>query len=370
MANSPTYDCVVVGAGVFGAWTAWHLAAQKQRVLLVDAYGAAHSRASSGGETRIIRMGYGADEIYTRWSLRSLGQWKALFRATNQPLFLQTGVLWRLALHGFFIADVAVSGGRSLRHARHRGPRPEACPRRPWRARRSRQDRLVSREGVEWARSFVARRFPDLKDSPIVETRVCQYENTSNGDFLADRHPDLANVWLAGGGSGHGFKHGPALGEYLAAQMNGRGAAEPRFSLATKATLTRNARFSRPVPDSAKLSVRKLRLYRVLKFVLYHCTGHFEGTLQRRSYASSRKSRSTPCAGHAASGNIVSRSGATCPGRWRRISCASGVLQAAERAARGLSPSHAAPVSWSFITASGFALSRRIAPASRICSST
>ncbi len=97
MANTPTYDCVVVGAGVFGAWTAWHLAAQKQRVLLVDAYGPAHSRASSGGETRIIRMGYGEDETYTRWSLRSLGQWKTLFRATNQPLFVQTGVLWLAA---------------------------------------------------------------------------------------------------------------------------------------------------------------------------------------------------------------------------------------------------------------------------------
>src|SRR5271157_2751035 len=94
MANSSTYDCVVVGAGVFGTWTTWHLAKQKQRVLLVDGYGAGHSRASSGGETRIIRMGYGADEIYTRWSMRSLGLWKGLFRATKRALFLQTGVLW------------------------------------------------------------------------------------------------------------------------------------------------------------------------------------------------------------------------------------------------------------------------------------
>ena len=99
MTNPSKYDCVIVGAGVFGAWAAWHLAAQKQRVLLVDAYGAAHSRASSGGETRIIRMGYGADEIYTRWSLRSLEQWKGLFRTTSQALFLQTGVLWLACEH-------------------------------------------------------------------------------------------------------------------------------------------------------------------------------------------------------------------------------------------------------------------------------
>src|SRR5207249_11506552 len=76
-----------------GAWTAWHLARRKQRVLLVEAYGPANARASSGGESRIIRMGYCADELYTRWAQRSLVQWKELFAATKQPLFLETGVL-------------------------------------------------------------------------------------------------------------------------------------------------------------------------------------------------------------------------------------------------------------------------------------
>jgi len=71
-----TYDVAVIGAGVFGAWTAWHLAKRGQRVALLEAYGPGHSRASSGGETRIIRMGYGADELYTRWSERSLAEWK------------------------------------------------------------------------------------------------------------------------------------------------------------------------------------------------------------------------------------------------------------------------------------------------------
>jgi sarcosine oxidase len=70
----------------------------------------------------------------------------------------------------------------------------------------------------------------------VVETRVCQYENTSNGDFLVDRHPDMPNVWLVGGGSGHGFKHGPALGEYVAARLSGA-AGEPRFSLESKLTV-------------------------------------------------------------------------------------------------------------------------------------
>src|SRR5258708_11355246 len=94
MAESSTYDLVVIGAGVFGAWTAWHLAKRKLKVLVLDAYGAAHARASSGGETRIIRMSYAADEIYTRWSQRSLAQWKELSAACGPPLFHQTGVLW------------------------------------------------------------------------------------------------------------------------------------------------------------------------------------------------------------------------------------------------------------------------------------
>jgi glycine/D-amino acid oxidase-like deaminating enzyme len=74
-----------------------------------------------------------------------------------------------------------------------------------------------------------------------VETRVCQYENTATGDFLIDRHPDFVNVWIAGGGSGHGFKHGPAVGE-LAARMVMTGAApEQRFALENKTTDPRRA---------------------------------------------------------------------------------------------------------------------------------
>src|SRR5271163_4011999 len=94
MNEATTFDVAVVGAGVFGAWTAWHLTRRKLRVLLLDAYGPAHARASSGGETRIIRMSYGRDEIYTRWSQNSLQQWKGLFEKMARPLFHQTGVLW------------------------------------------------------------------------------------------------------------------------------------------------------------------------------------------------------------------------------------------------------------------------------------
>jgi sarcosine oxidase len=98
------------------------------------------------------------------------------------------------------------------------------------------QSRIVTAEMTDKVRNYVARRFPALRDAPIVETRVCQYENTSNGDFLIDRHPGMENVWFVGGGSGHGFKHGPAVGEYVTGRLLDRKEPEPRFSLGTKAT--------------------------------------------------------------------------------------------------------------------------------------
>jgi sarcosine oxidase len=377
MAKIDSYDVAVVGAGVFGAWTAWHLANRGQRVLLIEAYGVAHSRASSGGESRIIRMSYGADEIYTRWSLNSATQWKNLFAATGQQLFVPTGVLW-LAGEGdeqlrhskevlrrcgishevlnhkaltsrypqvnfsgiaegvlepesgvlmarravacvvedairlgatFEIAEikppasgeqleciVTANGERihasqfvfacgawlgkifpDLLEQRIFPTRQEvfffgtpggdarfAPPHLPtWlfqedevygmpdiesrglklardrhgeRVDPDTQPRLASAEGAAWAKSYVAKRFPALKNAEIVETRVCQYENTSNGDFLLDRHPMWSNVWLAGGGSGHGFKHGPAVGEYMAGQILEQNKPEPRFAVATKQT--------------------------------------------------------------------------------------------------------------------------------------
>ena len=375
MTESPTYDVLVIGAGVFGSWTAWHLAQRKKKVLVLDAYGAAHSRASSGGETRIIRMSYATDQIYTHWSQRSLVQWKAISAASGQQLFHQTGVLWMegedigrlrdsqttlersgighevmenaalrkrypqvnfdgvtrallepgsgvlMARRGVQtviaesakkaveyriaqvqtpegngpLAGITTSEGETISAGQFvfacgpwlgkvfpelLGPRifptrqevfffgtrpgdarfaPAALP--TWlfnndevygmpdiesrglkiardthgeRVDPDTQSRVASAEGADWARNYVAWRFPSLKNAPIAETRVCQYENTSNGDFLIDRHPDMPNVWLAGGGSGHGFKHGPALGEYLAGQICGEGTQEPRFSLGSK----------------------------------------------------------------------------------------------------------------------------------------
>jgi glycine/D-amino acid oxidase-like deaminating enzyme len=77
-------------------------------------------------------------------------------------------------------------------------------------------ERVISPEEIVRARDFAKRRFPMLADQPVVETRICQYEYSPEGDFLVDVHPQASNVWLIGGGSGHGFKMGPALGEYVA----------------------------------------------------------------------------------------------------------------------------------------------------------
>jgi sarcosine oxidase len=80
-------------------------------------------------------------------------------------------------------------------------------------------ERVANPEQIKRAHDYIGYRFPALKSQPIVESRVCQVTNSLKGDFVIDRHPELSNVWLAGAGSGHGFKHGPALGEYLAARM-------------------------------------------------------------------------------------------------------------------------------------------------------
>ena len=101
--------------------------------------------------------------------------------------------------------------------------------------------RVVPESSVDYLRSYLREHIPQLEHAPVVETRVCQYENTWNGDFLIDRHPQCENVWIAGGGSGHGFKHGPALGEYLSGGILHGAPGEPRFALAAKQTAQKRA---------------------------------------------------------------------------------------------------------------------------------
>jgi glycine/D-amino acid oxidase-like deaminating enzyme len=97
--------------------------------------------------------------------------------------------------------------------------------------------RVVDSDRLADARHYLAYRFPGMKDAPLMETRVCQYENTTDHNFIIDRHPANANVWIVGGGSGHGFKHGPALGEMVARLVLKDEVADPLYRL---------SRFSKP----------------------------------------------------------------------------------------------------------------------------
>jgi sarcosine oxidase len=98
-------------------------------------------------------------------------------------------------------------------------------------------ERAVSADALKAMREYLAFRFPAMKDAPLLETRVCQYENTPDAHFIIDRHPLASNLWIVGGGSGHGFKHGPAVGEMVAELVIQRKEPDPQFGLARFAKL-------------------------------------------------------------------------------------------------------------------------------------
>lgn len=379
LAGSRAADTIVVGAGVFGACAARALQRSGQKVLLIDAWGPAHARASSGGESRLTRGSYGADEVYTRMAWDSLAEWSALSARAELPLFHKAGVLFffpkaedyvlrtvevhrglklptqlmarremsrRFPMIDFdgielglwepefgalmarravqtlvaeFVAAggeyrrgaveapatgdgplkrIIVQGGERLSAARYVfacGPWlpklfPDLLGRRIFPTRQEvfffrppagddgfgpgalpgwadfnagdifyglpdlegrgfkiahdqhgppmdpdRGDRIPSPAALAEVRAYMERRFPRLRGAPLSEARVCQYENSANGDLLIDWHPRRPNVALVGAGSGHGFKHGPAVGTYAAKLVTGTlTAPEPRFSLASK----------------------------------------------------------------------------------------------------------------------------------------
>ena len=361
-------EVVVVGAGVFGACTARALQRAGRRVLLLDAWAPAHARASSGGESRLTRGSYGADEVYTRMAWDSLAEWRALSARAELPLFHRAGVLFffptaedyvhrtievhrRLRLPtaaarprarcaaafpmidfdgvelGLWepefgalmarravqtmVAEFVAAGGeyrqrrrpaaasgrraaaahQACRAARNCPPpgssspaargcpscsrdllgqphlpdppgglllraprpattasRPAGCPAGPistpatsstasptskaaasrspttGTARRSTPTPATAPPPPPRSprsRAYMERRFPGLRGAPLSEARVCQYENSANGDLLIDFHPRRPNVFLVGAGSGHGFKHGPAVGAYAAELRDG-----------------------------------------------------------------------------------------------------------------------------------------------------
>jgi glycine/D-amino acid oxidase-like deaminating enzyme len=111
-------------------------------------------------------------------------------------------------------------------------------------------ERLVDPESVRLARRYMDRRFPAMAGAPVVDTRVCQYETTPDTDFVIDRHPAYDNVWLVGGGSGHGFKHGPVIGSYVVSRIAGApaGPDEERFAIDRVREFRQNLRTGAEVP--------------------------------------------------------------------------------------------------------------------------
>ncbi len=93
-------------------------------------------------------------------------------------------------------------------------------------------ERIVDSALLDEIRKYLGHRFPGMKGAPLVETRVCQYEDTTDHSFIIDRHPANEKVWIVGGGSGHGFKHGPALGEMVARLVLRDETAEEIYRLA------------------------------------------------------------------------------------------------------------------------------------------
>jgi glycine/D-amino acid oxidase-like deaminating enzyme len=369
----------VIGAGSFGGWTALYLLRGGARVTLIDAWGPGNSRASSGGETRVIRGAYGPDQPYTALAARALHLWKQHQAQWSQKFFFPIGVLWMVEGQGDFergslplLEDAAIPFEKlSTREMSRRWPQinfeeiewgiyepdsgyllarasaravvqqfvaeggeyresmvaspPDdknaldsnpwtklalsdgstlaadryvfACG--PWLGKffpqavgphftSTRQDvfffgtpgngarynegtipvwadhgdrfmygipgnegrgfkvaddtrgpeidptsgeRIITPDRLAEARRYLAHRFPGMKDAPLVEARVCQYEDTADHNFIVDRHPANQNVWIVGGGSGHGFKHGPALGEMVSTLVLNDGTAISSYQL-------------------------------------------------------------------------------------------------------------------------------------------
>jgi glycine/D-amino acid oxidase-like deaminating enzyme len=94
-----------------------------------------------------------------------------------------------------------------------------------------RGDRLPDPAAVERCRRYLAKRFPGLADAPVSLTRTCQYTSTADGRWIVAPHPDHDGVWIVGGGSGHGFKHGPALAEHVVRLIEGAEPPRPELGM-------------------------------------------------------------------------------------------------------------------------------------------
>ncbi len=115
-------------------------------------------------------------------------------------------------------------------------------------------DRYVDQVTVERARAFLAERIPIMKDQPLNETRACHYEQSSSRNFVIDRHPDIANAWIAGGGNAEAFKQGPVIGEYVARRVLKKD-LEPQLAAEFRIPTTTYEGIVAPAPASRAVNV-------------------------------------------------------------------------------------------------------------------
>ena len=203
------YDIAVVGAGVFGSWTAYTLRLQGASVVLVDAYGPGNSRASSGGESRLIRLGYGPDEIYSRSSQRSLELWKRLFEAIGQPgLFRQTGILWLAGEHDPYCEAVITTlntigaNFEKLDHDALAARYPQLLSRPgTWGILEPESGVLMARRAVQAVADEARKIGVDFLEEAITPPRVSggrldSIQTTSGNEIVADRFIFACGPWL------------------------------------------------------------------------------------------------------------------------------------------------------------------------------
>ena len=85
------------------------------------------------------------------------------------------------------------------------------------------QEHALTADELRQGRAFADKWFPALAQQPLVDSRICQREDSVDEHFIVQQHPELRNVWVVGGGSGHGYKHGIMLGDYVAHRVAGTG---------------------------------------------------------------------------------------------------------------------------------------------------
>lgn len=100
------------------------------------------------------------------------------------------------------------------------------------------EDRFVDQASIARSRRYLAHRLPGLVGQRMVDQKACQISMTPDTHFIVDFHPRHGNVLIAGGCSGHLFKHAPVFGEYVAGVgLREWGAAE-RFLIRDRSALS------------------------------------------------------------------------------------------------------------------------------------